>query len=306
MIKMIQQDKHFHMSEDYERHSSSQKMTGRFVIQQTIEMAKSQFENPRKLKVLDIACGPGNLTIELLHALEQNFPGTKIDMAGLDYSEHNVKRFVESAGQTVRGIVGSFYNFPPEIRNEDIIFSNHGLHWQPPYKMSDIMYMYLAPGERAQFELQALQNFKTALHNIYEAKKDGSIAVLQFGQEGQIQKLWDLVHKLFDDSPFKKYKSKVNFPVYHPSVGNIYSSLKEVGFADENIRIRTLIEDLQENTALDVTNFFRGFTEPGIRQFFSQSTVEAFYKKTEDELNNTDINEFRKGLLRTTIIKLKK
>ncbi len=303
---MTQQDKHFHMSDDYEYHSSSQKRTGRFVIQQTVEMATSQFKNPQKLKVLDIACGPGNLTIEFFHALQQSFPDTKIDMAGLDYSEHNVKRLIESSGKTVQGIVGSFYKFPPEIKNEDIIFSNHGLHWQPPYKMSDIMYMYLGYEERAQFELQALQNFKITMRNIHEAMNDGGIAVLQFGQERQIEKLWDLVHEIFNHSPFKEFKSKVNFPVYHPSVENIYSSLKEAGFAEENINLKTFAEDLEEDTALDVTNFFRGFTEPGIRQFFTQNNVDVFYKKIEYELNNTNINEFRKGLLRSTLIKLKK
>ncbi|HEV8083110.1 MAG TPA: methyltransferase domain-containing protein [Chitinophagaceae bacterium] len=303
---MAQQNKHFHMSDDYELHSSSQKLTGRYVIQQTIEMAKSQFKNPRKLKTLDIACGPGNLTIELLHALEESFPATEIDIAGLDYSEHNIKRLIESSGRTVHGIVGSFYKFPSEIKNEDIIFSNHGLHWQPPYEMSDIMYMYLGSAERAQYEAQALQNFKTTLKNIHESMKDGAIAVLQFGHEGQIQKLWDLVYGIFDESPFKEYKEKVNFPVYHPSVENIYSFLKEVGFAEENINIKTFSEDLKEDTALAITNFFRGFTEPGIGQFFTQTNVEAFYKKIEEKLNEIDIDEFRKGLLCSTLIKLKK
>lgn len=303
---MLQSDKHFHMSEDYESNSSSQKTTGRMVIKHVIEMAKSQFGNPQKLKVLDIACGPGNLTIELLHVLKESFPGTEIDIAGLDYSEHNVKRLIENSGKTVRGIVASFYKFPPEIKNEDIIFSNHGLHWQPPCEMSDIMYMYLASEEKTQYEAQALQNFKTSLINIYGCMNDSAIAVLQFGHEGQIQKLWDLVHEIFDEPLFKKYKHKINFPVYHPSIENIYSSLKEAGFTEENINIKTFAENLTEDTALSITNFFRGFTEPGVRQFFTQNTVEVFYKKIEEKLNNTDINEFRKGLLRTTLIKFKK
>ncbi|MDQ6843936.1 MAG: methyltransferase domain-containing protein, partial [Bacteroidota bacterium] len=246
---MAQQDKHFHMSEDYESHSSSQKTTGRYVIEQMVEMAKSKFESPQKLKVLDIACGPGNLTIELLHALEENFPDTEIDLAGLDYSEHNVKHLVESSGKTVQGIVGSFYKFPLEIKNEDIIFSNHGLHWQPPYEMSDIMYMYLGSEEKTRYEAEALQNFKTTLKNIYRAMKDGAIAILQFGHEGQIQKLWDLVHDIFGEPPFNEYKHKVNFPVYHPSVENIYSSLKEVGFREESIDIKVFPEDLKEDTS---------------------------------------------------------
>jgi len=303
---MAQHNKHFHMSEDYEFHSSSQKATGRFVIQHTTEMAKSQFRNSQRLRVLDIACGPGNLTIELLHALEESFPDTEIDLAGLDYSEHNVKRLVENSGRIVQGIVGSFYEFPPAIKNEDIIFSNHGLHWQPPYEMSDINYMYLGSEERAQYEAQALRNFKTALRNIHGSMKNGAIAVLQFGHEGQIQKLWDLVHEIFDEPPFKEYKYKVNFPVYHPSVENIYSSLQEVGFAKENIEIKVFPQDLTEDTSLAITKFFRGFTEPGISQFFTQNNVEAFYKKIEEKLNDIDINEFRKGQLCTTLIKLKK
>ena len=303
---MAQQNKHFHMSEDYELHSSSQKATGRYVIQHTTEMAKSQFGNPQKLKVLDIACGPGNLSLELLCALEESFPDTEIDLAGLDYSEHNVRRLVEKSGRTVQGIVGSFYEFPPVIKNEDIIFSNHGLHWQPPYEMSDIIYMYLGDKEKAKYKAQALQNFKTALRNIHRSMKCGAIAVLQFGHEGQIQKLWDLVHEIFNEPPFKKYRRKVNFPVYHPSVASMYSSLKEVGFAEENIDIKVLIQDSTEDTALAITNFFRGFTGPGISQFFSRNNVEAFYKKTEEKLNGIDIDEFRKGLFRNTLIKLKK
>ncbi|MDQ6890776.1 MAG: hypothetical protein M3Z56_10930 [Bacteroidota bacterium] len=134
--------------------------------------------------------------------------------------------------------------------------------------------MWVLPGiyasgaseERAQYEAQALQNFKTTLKSIYRSMKDGAIAVLQFGHEGQIKKLWDLIHDIFGEPPFNQYKHKVNFPIYHPSVANIYSSLKEVGFAEKDIDIKAFPEDLKEATALDITNFFRGFTEPGIRQ----------------------------------------
>ena len=94
--------------------------------------------------------------------------------------------------------------------------------------------------------------------------------------------------------------------MYHPSIENIYSSLKEVGFAEENIDIKALIQDLTEDTALAITKFFRGFTGPGISQFFTQNNVEAFYKKIEEKLNDMDISEFRKGIFRNTLIKLKK
>ncbi|HEV8083118.1 MAG TPA: hypothetical protein VGP55_07965 [Chitinophagaceae bacterium] len=94
--------------------------------------------------------------------------------------------------------------------------------------------------------------------------------------------------------------------MYFPSVVNIYSSLKEVGFVEEAIDIKAFAQDLTENTASAITKFFRGFTEPGISQFFTQNNVEALYKKIEEKLNDIDVNEFRKDLLRSTFIKLKK
>jgi SAM-dependent methyltransferase len=303
---MRHQFEHFHMSEDYELNSLSQKITGRYVIQQVIQMARAEFENPERLSVLDIACGPGNLTNELLHALEEGFPNTKIDLAGLDYSEKNVNILVEASRGAVKGIVGSFYEFPSAIGNENIIFSNHGLHWQPPYVMSNVKYTYLDSKERVKYETWALKNFKAALVNIYNAMNGGAIAVLQFGREGQIQKLWDLVNKIFDEPPFREYRNKVNFPVYHPSVANMYSSLEEAGFAKEHIDINVLAEDLSEDSPSSITNFFRGFTGPGISQFFNQEEVELFYNSIEEQLGRIDINEFRKGQLLTTIIKLKK
>jgi|GEM_PF-1805366 SAM-dependent methyltransferase len=303
---MRRQFEHFHMSEDYELNSLSQKITGRHVIQQVIQMARAQFKNPERLRALDIACGPGNLTIELLHALEESFPNTKIVLAGLDFSEKNVNILIEASKGTVEGIVGSFYEFPSAIKNEDIIFSNHGLHWQPPYEMNNVIYSYLDSKERAKYETWALKNFKKTLVNIYKAMREGAIAVIQFGREGQIQKLWELVNKIFDDPPFREYRNKVNFPVYHPSVANMYSSLDEAGFAKENIEINVLAEDLAEDTSSSITKFLRGFTGPGIGQFFDQEKVELFYHTIEEKLSHSDINEFRKGQLLTTIIKLKK
>ena len=66
---------HFHMSADYEANSSSQKSIGRQVIQTAIEMARINFNNLTVIKALDLACGPGNLTMEFHNALEKNFQG---------------------------------------------------------------------------------------------------------------------------------------------------------------------------------------------------------------------------------------
>ena len=303
---MSQADKHFHMSGDYELNSSSQKTIGRLVIQTAVEMAKLEFGDMQTIKALDIACGPGNLTIEFLHALEDNFPDATIDLAGLDYSEENVNRLINNSDRAVQGIVASFYNLPAGTKNKNIIISNEGLHWQPPYKMSKIFYSYLEPEEKEKYELFALQNLKIVLRNIYESLNKGGIAVLQFGHKGNLKKHWDVIYGVFNEYPFKEYMGKINFPLYHLSVEQIHDKLKEAGFTEENININAFEQDLTEDTPAAITNLHKAVSLPGYSRVFPPSILQAFYQKMEDKLNGIDMNEFRKKQWQRTLIKLKK
>lgn len=303
---MHQQDKHFHMSEEYEMNSYSQKTIGRTVIQCAIEMAKSAFKNPETIKALDIACGPGNLTIEFLHALQDAFPDTIIKLAGLDYSEINVKRLIENSKGKIKGIAGSFYKLPVEVNGQNIIISNEGLHWQPPYKMSKIFYAYLEPPEKERYELFALQNLETVLKNIYHALLNGGIAVLQFGHQGNLRKHWDVIYGTFNEGPFKKYMSEINFPLYHLSTELIYAATLKAGFTTDNININAFEQDLTEDTPTAITNLHRAVSQPGYSRVMPPGILEAFYKRLEEKLNDIDMNVFRKNQWQRTLIKLKK
>ncbi len=303
---MIQQDKHFHMSKDYELNSSSQKTIGRTVIQCAIEMAKSAFKNPETIKALDIACGPGNLTIEFLHALENGFHGAEIDLTGLDYSEQNVNRLIKNSGEKIKGVTGSFYNLSAETKDTNIIISNEGLHWQPPYKTSKIFYAYLPFAEREKYELFAMQNLENALRSIHESLKPGGIAVLQFGHAGSMKKHWDVIYEVFNKEPFKQYMDKINIPLYYLSIEQIRNALLKAGFTKENININSFTQDLTEDTPAAITNLHRAVSQHGYSQVFNPNLLEAFYKRMEEKLNDKEINSYRKDQWHRTLIKLKK
>jgi len=303
---MNTQDEHFHMSDEYEIHSSSQKSVGRKVIETTIELAKLSFNSSSIIRTLDIACGPGNLTIELLHSLEHNFPGVKIELMGLDYSESNVKRLIVNSGGRIKGITASFYMLPEETRGQDIITSNEGLHWQPPYKMNQINNDLMTTGEKEKYQNWALNNLTCVFKNIFESLQDDGIAVLQFGHEGQLKNLWGLIYDLFRGAAFKEYTSKINFPVYHPSIDNIQSALKKAGFSGRLTEIIAYEEDFSEDSPRAITNFFKAVSQPGFSQFMNYDTLTSFYNKMEEKLESINLKEFRKNQWHRTIIKLQK
>ncbi|MBT4209430.1 MAG: methyltransferase domain-containing protein [Candidatus Komeilibacteria bacterium] len=121
-------DQHFHMSDEYERHSSSQKTIGHKVIDSTLAFSEEELENPDEITGIDLACGPGNLTIELKEELERKYPNAKINLTGLDYTAENVERLTANSNGEISGIAGSFYELPVKPESMDIVTSNEGLH----------------------------------------------------------------------------------------------------------------------------------------------------------------------------------
>jgi len=269
-------------------------------------MASTNFNKPSVIRALDLACGPGNLTIEFHNALEKNFPGANIHTTGLDYSEMNIDLLKKNYAGKISGITASFYNLPAETKHSDIIISNEGFQWQPPYAMSEIMFSFLGGSEKEEYERFALQNLETAFRNVYGSLKTGGIGVFQFGHKGQVKKLWDLVYDIFKEDAFKDYVSKINFPVYHPTKEGILNALITAGFFRENIEIDAYRQDLMEESPSAVTEFYKAFSQPGLSQYLPTDILHLFYRRMEDRLNNMDMVEFRKNLHHRTLIKVRK
>ena len=60
-----------------------------------------------------------------------------------------------------------------------------------------MMFSSVEGPEKDNYERFALQNLETAFRNVYGSLKTGGIGVFQFGHQGQIKKLWDLVYDIF-------------------------------------------------------------------------------------------------------------
>lgn len=275
---MGQPDSHFHMSDRYAEHSSSQEDIGNMAIKKAVSMLRQNCVAGDTVKVLDVACGPGNLTCDLLTALATELPDNEFEVIGLDYSEENVKRLVARSRRRIQGLVGSFFDESLMPQGEDLIFSNEGLHWQPPFEMSEIVYSHLDEELRAEYEIWAVLNLEIVLRNIHHSLSSDGVAVLQFGREGQLGSLWKLVKEVLEQPQFLSSKRAINFPLFYPNLKQITSALQRVGFQGEDkIEVDAFNQDLVEDTPGEIAAFFRAFSESAFRRVMDEQTLEAFY-----------------------------
>jgi len=305
---MNQADKHFHMSEAYAENSSSQRTIGQITIGKAVESLAAMAAAGGKncFYVLDLACGPGNLTCDLRDAIAAELPGRQIVVTGLDYSRMNVDKLIENSRGEIRGLVGSFFEASSLPDGVDLIFSNEGLHWQPPHEMDEIIYSHLDPGRKEQYIQWAMQNFKTALQNIFDSLADNGVAVLQFGNEGQLSALWRLIRDVLNQTGFSGYKPSISFPLFYPTLDQMGEAVKDAGFRDADIGIEAFNQDLTENTPEVITAFLRAFSEPALRREMDEDVVAAFYSAVSQKLANTDLDAFRKDAWHRTLVTLKK
>lgn len=298
---------HFDMGEEYEKHSASQQEIGRFVNQSVVEAAVANFSDQAEISVMDLACGPGNLTMQLQKDLKAALPKTKISVAGLDYTASHVSNLARKSEGSVRGIAGSFYDLPVEERSQDIITSNEGLHWQPPRELDEIIYSQLPTAEKENYRKWALENFQKAIKEVFTALKEDGIAILQFGHEGQLEKLFNLIRDTLNEERFRKYKSGINIPLYYPTLEEIKASFRDAGFSEKNVEINAFNQDLVESTPKSVVQFYEAVSRPNfLRVFESEEETDAFYQRMEARLSEMDMDEFRKDQWHRTIVKTKK
>lgn len=296
---------HFGMAESYATNSESQKTIGRIVIDRAIAEAKARFgSSPErtKIRVLDVACGPGNLTCLLRTELMAALPGIEVEVVGLDYSPENVDRLVANSEGKIQGVTGSFFDTEAFPQGFDLVFSNEGLHWQPPREMEEIIYSHLLERERADYETWALANLKKALSNIHGSLKKGGVAVLQFGHQGQLATLWQLVREVLEEPTFAQYKTGISFPLFYPTLNQVKNAFKEAGFAEEKTSIESFEQDLTENTAEKITGFFRAFSEVAFSEVIVDPEIlKAFYKRVEAKLGEMDLENFRRNTWQRTM-----
>lgn len=303
-------DSHFGMAPSYTAHSDSQKTIGQRVIDRAVAEAKiylgSRYEK-KQLRVLDVACGPGNLTCLLRTELMAALPGVEVEVVGLDYSKENIERLVANSEEQIQGMTSSFFDAETFPQGFDLVVSNEGLHWQPPRGMDEIIYSHLPEGERADYETWALANLTGALSNIHGTLKEGGVAVLQFGHQGQLASLWQLVREILEEPAFLQYKTEISFPLFYPTLEQVKIAFKQAGFAEAQTDIESFEQDLTEDTAGKITAFFRAFSEVAFSRVMVDSEIlGAFYKRVEEKLGEIELEEFRKNIWHRTLATVRK
>ena len=118
-------------------------------------LARVDADTPRT--VVDLGCGPGNLTALLL----ERWPTA--DVLGLDSSAEMIGRAREQAG--VRFQVADLREWRPERRSVDVLVSNATLQWVPGHlDLLPRLVEAVAPGGRLAFQVPG--NFAEPSHTI--------------------------------------------------------------------------------------------------------------------------------------------
>ncbi|WP_457638622.1 class I SAM-dependent methyltransferase [Persephonella sp.] len=126
-------------------------------------------------KVLDLGCGDGTLTVELIKQ--------GADVVGVDLSPQMVKA---SRSKGIKALVASATDLP-FYEEFDVVFSNAVLHW--------------------------VQEAEKALQNIAKSMKRGGIFVAEFGGKGNIQSIVEAMEQVFKENPeFGQFKNVWYFP----------------------------------------------------------------------------------------------
>ena len=93
------------------------------------------------LRVVDLGCGPGNLTRRLADLLEGS------DVVGIDSSPAMLARAAGAARDGLRFVEGTIESFAASTDKFDLVFSNSALHWAGDHEhLVPALLAHLSPG----------------------------------------------------------------------------------------------------------------------------------------------------------------
>ena len=206
----------FASAEDYQKFSSTQKQQGMCLI--------NEIKLEPRMKVLDVGCGNGLTTLELLRK-EPSIAIDAFDISGnmIELSQTNLRKS-HFAKWNVHFFVQDAETFVAEDVY-DLIVSNAALHWvRDGRRMYKILYDAL--------------------------KENGSIAVHQGGY-GCYRGLHSLVHKAINETHLTDHFADWSYPIFYPKKEEMEQILRSIGFLSvrivcvesDGMEYHTLVED---------------------------------------------------------------
>ncbi len=238
--------------QDYDRSSQTQFKQGNRLIE--------EIEPGKYIYVLDVGCGNGKTTFELL----RRDPSMKIDAFDISRTQIEVAR-KNCSDMGLSGKINYFVMDALELMENDkydLVFSNATLHWiTSSRKMYTLMYNALKWG--------------------------GRLAVHQ-GGSGSYSGLHGIVRQAYTNLGYGKYFKNWTFPVFYPTKNEMEKLLADIGF--KNIDVRSIETDGSELDHL-IENFEKAslvFYKPMLKDEDEyKSLVEEYYRLCSTETVDT-------------------
>ncbi|WP_053322588.1 methyltransferase domain-containing protein [Mariprofundus ferrooxydans] len=294
------------MSPRYAEWSDSQLDIGRELID-TAERLFAAHAPSRTVRLIDVACGPGTLTKQLVDRLQSH--GIHIEVSALDHDP----AMLASTARKLPGCRTYQQSFHVPLcggQQFDLIFSNEGLHWIP--SVLDEHAELLADTPRLlreqfgnRFVTIGNQLLTASLSNLHQMTAANGYAVLQFGRKGQLDKLWQLVDDTLHAYGVSGVACELLFPLYYPDETDLFNCIHSAGFSV--VEAHLFQQSLSEKTATGITGFLRGFSEHGLQKILPSGQLDRFYQSIEDTLSRmNNLRNFRQGQWNRSILVLHK
>jgi SAM-dependent methyltransferase len=276
----------FTMAETYEEHSKSQQNIGLKLIEKFIP----QLQDDKSL--LDIGCGPGNLTYETRKRVKDK----GISLFGMDIDAEAIKK-AQSKYENIEFFVGSFFSERP-VRKYDYIFSNEAIHWTPqvPEEFSSkdgIIYYFFNKEDKLKYREWGLSNLTKTFKFIDASLNDK--AILQFGLDLQLYNVYDAINSTLFEL-FPRDVKKINFPLFYPTLEEARDIIaKHTTLKVELCEVESV--SLSEETPESVLGFIKGFTHNALVGTLGEGGVEIFYErlleKIRDEIKSVSEEQWK-------------
>lgn len=294
----------FRMSNDYEKQSLSQFSIGKRVVNVINKIITK--ESLERINVLDIGCGPGNLTYALYSTLIKKSPN--LNIIAIDFDAEAISK-AQKNYEEINFRKANMYELPDSFSEQfDYVFSNETLHWMPEYFVKEnytnsIVYYFLGDKERKNYSNFALRCYKKSFSNIHQVLKRNGVAVLQFGMHGQLMPMYELINNMFNEK-LSTYIGGFFLPLYYPTGKEIESICLEQEF--DIIRMDKVVRPLSENSTNEIIDFLKGFMLKSLIDCLDTENLNLFFDEIRKKISTRDLEIFKNRQWKHVILILRK